>query len=668
MASHRVQDVIVIFIIFLLPFLLVGSVSAQDIVFLNVNCSNSNSFGPNSNYQYSLFNLLSNLTSEASVKGFYEGSIGQSPNQVYAFYLCRGDTNQQLCHSCVQNATETIVQECPYQIGAMIWYDICWIRYSNESFFGKLDGSVLWYLWNIQDITNVSVTSFRQVVNNTLNLIAARATNGDQLGRKFATQEANVSSSLILYALGQCTPDLSISDCRLCLTACIDVLLNNTYGKQGGRMFYGTNCYVRYEIYPFFDQTVVAAPAPAPTTSTSGEKKKKKKKISKTAITAIAAIASLLLIGSCIFFIPRRRAKRSYNTINAQTKSVDIKLQTADSLQYDWRTIRVATNNFSDSNKIGKGGFGVVYKGTLDSGQEIAVKRLFTSSERVVEEFKNEVVLVAKLQHKNLVRLLGYCLAREEKLLVFEFVPNKSLDYFLFNPDKRGQLDWRTRYKIIAGIARGLLYLHEDSRLRIIHRDLKASNILLDADMDSKISDFGLARLVGGDQSLNETERVAGTLGYMAPEYLSHGQFSVKSDVYSFGVLILEIISGKKVRNVQQSDVAEDLLTNAWKHWRDGKALEFMDQTLEISHCSVDEIMGCIQLGLLCVQQDVGKRPTMASVVHMLKIDSINQLPVPQQPSFFHSNNPESSSSLIEHPTGKSIGSLSTEITVIDAR
>ncbi|GAB4830958.1 Cysteine-rich receptor-like protein kinase, variant 3 [Ancistrocladus abbreviatus] len=438
MVSLRVQDVIVIFIIFLLPFLLVGSVSAQDIVpMINVSCSNSGNYAPNSEYRYNLDNLIGKLRSESSVKGFYEGSIGQSTNQVYAFYLCRGDTNQQLCHSCVQNATSTIVQECPYQIGAMIWYRKCWIRYSNESFFGKLDGSWKLYIRNAQNITNVNVTSFMQKVYNTLNQIAVQAANGDQLGRKFATQDVNVSSSLTLHALGQCIPDLSTPDCHLCLTECTD-FFDSCYGAQGARMFHGASCYIRYEIYPFFDQTVVAAPAPAPapalTASPSGVKKKKKKKISHTVITTIAAvpIASLLLIGSCIFFILRRRAKRSYNTLNAQTESGDIKLLTADSLQYDWSTLRAATNKFSDSNKIGKGGFGVVYKGTLENGQEIAVKRLFTRSDQVVEEFKNEVVLVAKLQHKNLVRLLGFCLAREEKLLVFEFVPNKSLDYFLF--------------------------------------------------------------------------------------------------------------------------------------------------------------------------------------------------------------------------------------------
>ncbi|GAB4830955.1 hypothetical protein Ancab_004983, partial [Ancistrocladus abbreviatus] len=157
-----------------------------------------------------------------------------------------------------------IEDKCLYRIEAVVWFDECVFRYSNVSFFGKLSGSAILNLSNTHDITNVNVTGFTQVVNNTLNLIAARAANGDQLGRKFAIQEVNVSSSMTLYALGQCTPDLTTSDCRFCLTACIDGVLNISYGKQGGRMLYGTNCNIRYEIYSFFDQTVVAAAAPAP--------------------------------------------------------------------------------------------------------------------------------------------------------------------------------------------------------------------------------------------------------------------------------------------------------------------------------------------------------------------------------------------------------------------
>ncbi|XP_022720579.1 cysteine-rich receptor-like protein kinase 10 isoform X3 [Durio zibethinus] len=305
-------------------------------------------------------------------------------------------------------------------------------------------------------------------------------------------------------------------------------------------------------------------------------------------------------------------------------------ITTIESLQYDFRTMQVATNYFSDRNKLGQGGFG---EGTLPNGQEIAVKRLSRSSGQGAEEFTNEAILVAKLQHRNLVRLLGFCLEGEEKILLYEFVPNKSLDYFLFDPAKQGQLDWSRRYKIIRGIARGMLYLHEDSRLRIIHRDLKASNILLDSEMNPKISDFGMARIFGVDQTQGTTRRVVGTFGYMSPEYVMQGQFSVKSDAYSFGVLVLEIIIGQRNSNFYQTDRAEDLINYAWKHWKDGTPLELLDPILRDTY-STNEVIRCIQIGLLCVQKDRVDRPTMATIVLMLNSYSVT-LPLPNQPAFF---------------------------------
>ncbi|XP_058778514.1 cysteine-rich receptor-like protein kinase 10 [Vicia villosa] len=307
-------------------------------------------------------------------------------------------------------------------------------------------------------------------------------------------------------------------------------------------------------------------------------------------------------------------------------------LKTLESLQFKVATIEAATNKFSKENEIGKGGFGIVYKGVLSDGQQIAVKKLSINSGQGSIEFQNEILLIAKLQHINLVTLLGFCLEEREKMLIYEYVPNKSLDYFLFDHKKHRVLDWFERYKIIGGIARGILYLHEYSRLKVIHRDLKSSNILLDNNMNPKISDFGLARIVTIDQEPGRTNRIVGTYGYMSPEYAMHGQFSEKSDVFSFGVIIIEIVSGKKnVRPIELDDF-DDLLSIAWRKWRSETPLELLDPVLKDSY-SRSEVIKCIQLGLLCVQESPLDRPTMAQVVSYLS-NLLVELPFPQEPAF----------------------------------
>ncbi|XP_016449873.1 G-type lectin S-receptor-like serine/threonine-protein kinase CES101 isoform X2 [Nicotiana tabacum] len=213
---------------------------------------------------------------------------------------------------------------------------------------------------------------------------------------------------------------------------------------------------------------------------------------------------------------------------------------------FSLETIHVATNNFWSANKLGEGGYGPVYKGMLVDGQEVAIKRLSTSSGQGLVEFQNEIKLIAKLQHTNLVRLLGCCVEGEEKILVYEYMMNKSLDFFLFDASRRDTLKWNIRLNIIEGVAQGILYLHKYSRLRVIHRDLKASNILLDDNMNPKISDFGLARIFGKQEFEANTERIVGTYGYMSPEYAMNGIVSMKADVFSFGVLVLEILNGKR--------------------------------------------------------------------------------------------------------------------------
>ncbi|KAL2932329.1 hypothetical protein RDABS01_037739 [Bienertia sinuspersici] len=300
---------------------------------------------------------------------------------------------------------------------------------------------------------------------------------------------------------------------------------------------------------------------------------------------------------------------------------------------FKFENLEVATNFFSINNKIGQGGFGPVYKGKLEDGKELAVKRLSRRSGQGLQEFMNEVVVISKLQHRNLVRLLGCCVEREEKILVYEFMPNKSLDALLFDANNREQLDWKRRFNIVKGICRGLLYLHRDSRLKIIHRDLKPSNVLLDEELNPKISDFGMARIFGTKQDQANTIRVVGTYGYMSPEYAMEGRFSEKSDVYSLGVVMLEIVSGKKNNNYTDYE-SMSFLSYAWKLWNESDILSIIDPNLDIDPCSQSEISKCIQLGLLCVQEYPEDRPTMSTLIYMLDVNEVSELPCPKKPGF----------------------------------
>ncbi|KAG7964095.1 hypothetical protein I3843_09G150900, partial [Carya illinoinensis] len=299
---------------------------------------------------------------------------------------------------------------------------------------------------------------------------------------------------------------------------------------------------------------------------------------------------------------------------------------------FSFEDLSSATNNFHQSYKLGQGGFGPVYWGKLLQGQEIAVKRLSRASGQGLEEFMNEVVVISKLQYRNLVRLLGGCVEGEEKLLIYEYMLNKSLDVFLFDPSKQELLDWRQRFQIIEGIGQGLLYLHRDSRLRIIHRDLKASNILLDEDLNPKISDFGMARIFGGNEDQANTNRVVGTYGYMSPEYAMEGKFSEKSDIFSFGVLLLEIVSGRRNNSFYHDEKATSLVEFVWKMWNANKIAAFVDPVIS-EPCNEIEILRCIHVGLLCVQDFAKDRPTVTLAISMLKSEIVD-LPRPKQPAF----------------------------------
>ncbi|AES63662.1 putative protein kinase RLK-Pelle-DLSV family [Medicago truncatula] len=346
----------------------------------------------------------------------------------------------------------------------------------------------------------------------------------------------------------------------------------------------------------------------------------------------IISVSMAVFVLCIIFYICMKYAK-----VRKQKTTADLGHRNQNEKQasplFDIDTILAATDSFSIENKIGQGGFGPVYKGILAQGQEIAVKRLSKTSKQGVTEFMNEVGLVAKLQHRNLVSVLGGCTYGNERMLVYEYMPNGSLNHFIFDPTQGKFLQWRKRYDIIMGVARGLLYLHQDSKLTIIHRDLKTSNILLDSELIAKISDFGVSHILEGDSSAVTTNKIVGTIGYMSPEYAVNGLLSLKSDVFSFGVIVLEILSGIRNNHFKNQDHPHNLLGQAWILWKEGRALEFMDANLDLTSIP-SELLRCLQIGLLCVQKFPEDRPDMSSVVFMLGNESI-ALAQPKKPGFF---------------------------------
>ncbi|KAI3717212.1 hypothetical protein L1987_68682 [Smallanthus sonchifolius] len=298
-----------------------------------------------------------------------------------------------------------------------------------------------------------------------------------------------------------------------------------------------------------------------------------------------------------------------------KTNDKDFEGMELKTISFSLKQLKIATDNFNASNKIGEGGFGAVYKGTLRDGTVIAVKQLSSHSKQGNREFLNEIGVISCLKHPNLVKLHGCCIEGDQLLLVYEYLENNSLANALFG--KSGlMLDWPTRFKICIGIARGLAFLHDESRLKIVHRDIKATNVLLDKDLNPKISDFGLAKL-NEDDKTHVSTRVAGTIGYMAPEYALWGYLSDKADVYSYGVLLLEIVSG--LNNTSHVPINDSICLLDWACRLDTSKRyeELFDKSLEPT-INKEEAETVVKVALLCTNSSPSMRPTMSEVVSML--------------------------------------------------
>ncbi|CAL4915895.1 unnamed protein product [Urochloa decumbens] len=588
---------------------------------------------------------------------FATATFGQAPDIVYALTLCRGDVLDGACGDCVASTFNMILSATPppgepcYKV-AYYYGDICSVVYSVDDYVlapynstGE-NGDITYYLvdkWNQRNVTgDVRLIEGlnQELLEKTVEKAAATAP------RRFATGVADSGTTFPpAYSLAQCTPDLSAGDCLACLRLLLGGV-NSTMAMRMGGQVHVIRCGFRYDTYLFYDSEPMLrlgpSSAPAPTPTTRG-------RISRlwaipiVVVPLAAAAAFLCFIYYSPWFTRYRKGKamslqagRSRRTLDLQgDEELVLDGKNSEFSVFDFEQVLEATNHFSEENKLGQGGFGTVYKGQFRDGLQIAVKRLASHSGQGFTEFKNEVQLIAKLQHRNLVRLLGCC-SQEEKILVYEYLPNKSLDFFIFDESSRALLDWSKLLVIIEGIAHGLLYLHKHSRLRVIHRDLKPSNILLDSDMNPKISDFGLAKIFNSNNTeWNTTQRVVGTYGYMAPEYASEGIFSIKSDVFSFGVLVLEILSGKRNSGCQQYGDFINLIGYAWQLWEEERWIELIDTSLAPNSHSA-EMMRCINSALLCVQENAADRPTMADVIAMLNSEATTTLAEPKQPAYFN--------------------------------
>ncbi|XP_062222950.1 cysteine-rich receptor-like protein kinase 34 isoform X1 [Phragmites australis] len=602
--------------------------------------------GGGTSFRANLLAILGALPHAAAPTGFASLSLGAGRDRAFVRGLCRGDSAPPQCLADLQVAVRNLSGSCSSSRRAAVWFDKAYATYADTNASTAAEKDFRAILYDVRTVADPG--GYEQAYDALMSRLVARAAGGS--ARMFATGETQYASddpNGTMYGLVQCMRDLRAADCDRCLQESVPQLPRCCSGHQGGVVL-GYNCYLRIQIYTYYDLALDTPPPPAagplpPVPSPTAGRERRGKRRSRHAVIAVAVVlplGTLLLLAFVLtgVYLQRRRSIEE-NTRPARMPCLRQRRSIKDDSTYvnvhleklTLPVLRAATGNFAAENMLGEGGFGEVFKGRLQDGQAIAVKRLSKGSSQGFHELKNELMLAAKLKHRNLVQLLGVCLEEREKLIVYEYMPNRSLDTILFDAGRRRRqaLDWRKRHAIICGIARGLLYLHEESRLRIIHRDLKPSNVLLDEDMSPKISDFGLARAFWGDQSRAVTKRPAGTLGYMSPEYAYYGHVSTKSDMFSFGVIVLEIVTGR--RNTCPS--AEDggnktLLSYVWEMWQRGSVAEIVDASLG-GQFARQEALACVQIGLLCVQKNPKSRPDASEVVLMLD----DQPAVQQQPS-----------------------------------
>ncbi|KAD2803940.1 hypothetical protein E3N88_37317 [Mikania micrantha] len=542
-------------------------------------------------------------------------AVGSGPNKNYALTQCYGDLSTEDCLLCYAQI-RTYLPNCYPRSGGRIYLDGCFMRLQNYSFFEEYKGP--------NDTTVCGNTTRTSILfqNATRQAVGNAVTGALRNNDFFAREEMLVPGvNNSIYVLAECWKTLSPNSCRACLENASESISKCLPWSEGRVL--NTGCFMRYSDINFLNPIPIASRS-----SNTG-------RIIVIVVSVVSSVVVLTVVLMIVLYIRKHRyvqqKRKGYYDVEKMAKILN-----DSSLNFKYSAIEKATGNWDEANKLGQGGFGTVYKGVLSDGREIAVKRLFFNNKFRAADFYNEVNMISSVEHKNLVRLLGCSCSGPESILVYEYLPNMSLDLFIFDEIQGRKLSWEKRFEIIIGVAEGLVYLHENTKSRIIHRDIKASNILLDLRHRAKIADFGLARSFQDDKSHISTA-IAGTLGYMAPEYLAHGQLTEKVDVYSFGVLILEVVTGMENNRSKSAEYTDSLLSTVWKHFKQGTVEEIFDPNL-MMHLYPNmkfkiEALKVVHVGLLCAQEAISLRPPISAALKMLtKPDE--PLPAPSNPPF----------------------------------
>ncbi|XP_057528515.1 cysteine-rich receptor-like protein kinase 3 [Amaranthus tricolor] len=564
-----------------------------------------------SNFIVALDSLIPHIAS----RGYGSTITGKGNLSVYAFAECMKDVMRSDCSICFAQIKTRIHKCLPYERltrGGRVFFDGCYLRYDDHDFkeetFSKEDKAVC----GSKRFSGNQTIFKENVIDLVKNISSQGVKNG---GFYFGSLRRN---NVTVNGLVQCWEFVNYSACKICLTNAISKINLCPPAIEGRAL--NSGCYLRYSTYKFYNNS-----GHPPTISHGASSLAIVLAVTLSALASAFLLAAFFTVGRDRLIIKKREEKKLKKLGNLNISK----------LNYSYETLEEATNYFHDSNKLGQGGSGSVYKGTLPDGTIVAVKRLFFNTRQWADHFFNEVDLISSIQHKNLVKLLGCSVTGPESLLVYELLPNHSLDCHLFGKKGLRPLSWDNRYRIILGIAEGLAYLHEEAKPRIIHRDIKLSNIMLDHDMKPKIADFGLVRLFPEDITHLSTA-IAGTLGYMAPEYFVHGILTEKADVYSFGVVVIEVITGRKNNTISFSQDYMCMPHMIWRLNAKGRLDQAIDTALEGNFPST-EAPRVLQIGLLCVQANAKARPSMSLVVNMLN-DKDYKIPEPTQPPFLNSS------------------------------